>query len=220
MSCYKKYTKIRTGSSKDSNFQEDDYKIAEASALQHLYMFIRVNLFSNPCTVSLIDLTSKVVSAISDEGVEDIRSSTKNHIRRNLELEFGDNLLSFSSGGNKVYVRPHNLSADTISREYLGVKEKLDIYSESKGCEHLIVQVALVLRDKITQSIKDQSWPPHPQDLTDTYVEFLDFLVQFLGVLLGGQQSVASDKVRRLSFSFCCKCMGPYFKAYSPLPWL
>ena len=52
-----------------------------------------------------------------------------------------------------VYVRPHNLSADTISREYLSVKEKLDIYSESKDCEHLIVQVALVLRHKITQSV-------------------------------------------------------------------
>ena len=102
VSCYKKYTKIRTGSSKDSNFQEDDYKIAEASALHLLYMFIRVNLFSNPCIVSLIDLTSKVISAMNDEGVEDIRPSTKNHIRRNLELEFGDNLHFFSAGGNSL----------------------------------------------------------------------------------------------------------------------
>ena len=150
--------------------------------------------------MSLIDLTSKVVSAMNDEGVEDIRPFTKKHIHRNLELEFGDNLHFFSAGGNKVYVRPHNLSADTISREYLSVKEKLDMYSESKDCEHLIVQVALVL--KIIQSIKDQAWPPHPQELTDTYVEFPDCLVQFLGVLLDGQQCVTSDKVRRLSFSF------------------
>ena len=107
----------------------------------------------------------------------------------------------FSAGGNKVYVRPYNLSTDTISREYLSVKEKLDIYSKSEECEQLIVQVALVLRDKIIQSIKEQTWPPHPQELTDTYIEFPDCLVQFLSVLLGGQQSTTTEKTHRLSFS-------------------
>ena len=71
-SCYKKYTKIRASTSNDSHFQEDDYKIKEASALQHLYKFIRVNLFSNPRIMSLIDLTSMVVSAMKDKGVENI----------------------------------------------------------------------------------------------------------------------------------------------------
>ena len=81
------------------------------------------------------------------------------------------------------------------------MKGKLDIYSKSEECEQLIVQVALVLRDKIIQSIKEQTWPPHPQELTDTYIKFPDCLVQFLDVLLGGQQSITSEKTHRLSFS-------------------
>jgi len=61
--------------------------------------------------VSLVELTSKVVSVMKDEGFEDIRSSTKKHLRRNLECEFGDSLHFFSAGNvaNNVYVRPYNL---------------------------------------------------------------------------------------------------------------
>jgi len=204
-SCYKKYTVVRTSkpTSTDSKDQKDDYKTAETSALQMLYQFVRVNLFSNPRIVSLVELTSKVVSAMKDEGIKDIQSSTKKHIRRNLECEFGDNLHFFSAGNtNNVYVRPHNLSTDTISRDYLSVKNKIEMYTESHECEQLIVQVALILRDKISQSITEQVWPPHPQELTEKYIEFPDCLVKFLHVLLGGKQNVTSDKVNRLSFSF------------------
>jgi len=71
LTCYKKYTVIRPSrptfaDSKDQKDCENDYKTAEMSALQMLYRFLRVNLFSNPRIVSLVELTSKVVSAMKD----------------------------------------------------------------------------------------------------------------------------------------------------------
>jgi len=82
------------------------------------------------------------------------------------------------------------------------LKEKFEKYTHSQQCEQLIVRVALILRDKIVEGIKEQTWPPNPQELTEKYVQLPDCLAQFLEALLGGSQSVTSDKVHRLSFSF------------------
>ena len=44
----------------------------------------------------------------------------------------------------------------------------------------MIVQAAQVIRDKISECIKEQAWPPNPEELTEDYVELPDCLVQFL----------------------------------------
>ena len=205
-SCYKKYTSVRkqnTSTDSTVNEKNDDYKIAEAKALQMLYRYIRLNLFSNPRIVPLGDLTSKLVSLLHDEGIVEIKPSTKTHIRRNIESEFGDTLHFFSAGtSNHVYIIPNNLSADAIACDYINVKDKLETYKHSQQCEQLIVQVAQIIRDNISECVKEQAWPPTPQELTEDYVQLPDCLLQFLNVLIGGSQSVTSDKAHRLILSF------------------
>ena len=205
-SCYKRYTSVREQTTADGSGADktnDEYKKAENCAYQVLYRYIRTNLFSNPRIVPLSELTSKLVSLLHDEGIGEIRLSTKTHIRRNLESEFGDTLRFFSAGAaNKVYLRPNNLSTDSIACDYIDVKDKLDRYNRSQQCEELIVQVALTLRENIYKCIQEQAWPPKPEEMTADYVELPNCLVQFLTTLLGdSQQVVTSDKVQRLSFS-------------------
>ena len=171
-SCYRNYTRVKANNQEiatdsvalDDN---DDYKSVETTALRLLYKFIRIDLFSNPRIVPLHDLTLKVVAFISDEGVV-VKQSTRTHLRRKLESEFGDSLHFFTAGtGNRVYVRPDNLAADTIACDFINMKDKLDTYTHSQECEQLIVQVAVILRDRIKDDIKEQAWPPNPQDLTE-----------------------------------------------------
>ena len=172
-----KYNSVRkqnTSTNSTVNEKNDDYNIAEAKALQMLYRYIRLNLFSNPRIVPLGDLTSKLVSLLHDEGIVEIKPSTKTHIRRNLESEFGDTLHFFSAGtSNHVYIIPNNLSADAIACDYINVKDKLETYKHSQQCEQLIVQVAQIIRDNISECVKEQAWPPTPQELTEDYVQLL-----------------------------------------------
>jgi len=109
-SCYKKYSsskKQNTVANSATIEKKDDYKTAETKALQMLYQFVRISVFSNPRLVPLVELTSKITAYIRDEGIEDIRQSTKSHVRRNLESEIGDTLHFFTAGTDiKVYVIP------------------------------------------------------------------------------------------------------------------
>ena len=94
--CYKLYTKKKYVST-DSAKMDDSYKKAENAALYMLFEYIRLHIFSNPRIVPLTDLTLKLVSFLSDKGTE-AKDSTKKHIHRNLELEFGDTLHFFEAG--------------------------------------------------------------------------------------------------------------------------
>lgn len=201
VSCYKQYTCASKPHALNLIATEasDDYQQAEKKALKRLYDYIHANIFSTPHIVSLLDLTLKLVSLLDELGVA-VKESTKKHLRRNLELEFGDTL-HFFPVGRRVYIRPHNLSTDSIACDYVNLKDKLEVFTQGQQCEQLIERVALILRGNIKNGVMDQVWPPKPEELTETYVELPGCLLLFLKVLLGGKQAMNSDRIGRLSWS-------------------
>ena len=106
------------------------YADAEEDAYTTLFDYIRNCLFSNSRVVTMVELTEKLVSHTKEYGVEEIRASTKKHIRHKLEGEFGMILVIFPDDNRKL-ITPDNLHAVKMEREIKYLKEdsdSLDLY--------------------------------------------------------------------------------------------
>ena len=96
-SCYRNYTRQAESGTYEENssgVNSSEYATLETEALEKLFSYIREDLLENPRVVRLTDLTGKLVSFLNDLGISDVRESTKKHLRRRLESNFG-NLLKF-----------------------------------------------------------------------------------------------------------------------------
>ena len=111
--CYKVYTRAEespTGASDGCGQSlEDGYVNFESEAYQMLFDYIRSDVLANEKIVRLTEITELLLSYLTSLGVEEIKLSTKKHIRRNLQAEFGDvvlfeNLLETTS----VFIVPAN----------------------------------------------------------------------------------------------------------------
>ena len=95
--CYKGYTRTEArptiASDGCGESLEDEYTNLESEAYQMLFHYIRFDVLANEKIVRLTELTELLASYITSLGVEEIKLSTKKHIRRNLQAEFGDVLL-------------------------------------------------------------------------------------------------------------------------------
>ena len=198
-SCYKDYTRPEKCTTINDE-GEDDYSATEKFSLNMLFTLILSDIFSNPRVISLTELCSKLVSFFQQHGIDQVNQSTKNHLRRSLETEFGDSLHFFTIG-RRVYIRPDNLMPESIFAEYVTLKEKLDAYDKDQTHKSLVERVAIYLRDQIKQSISKQPWPPHPDELNAHYFSPPASLVQFLNALLSERQD-PSARVNRLTWSF------------------
>ena len=89
--CYKGYTRAKTSPTVASDgcdkLLEDEYANLESEAYQMLFDYIRSDVLTNEKIVSLTELTELLASYLTSLGVEDIKLSTKKHIRRNLQAE-------------------------------------------------------------------------------------------------------------------------------------
>ena len=119
--CYKGYTRAEaspTGASGGCGESvEDGYVNFESEAYQMLFDYIRSDVLANEKIVRLIEITELLVSYLTSLGVEEIKLSTKKHIRRDLQAEFGDvllfeNLLETTS----VFIVPANLTPLQVAK--------------------------------------------------------------------------------------------------------
>ena len=75
---------------------ERAYADVEDDVYQMLFANIRDDLFPNPRVLTMVELTANLVLYMKAHGVEEVQASTKKHIRRKLQGEFGESLLIFS----------------------------------------------------------------------------------------------------------------------------
>ena len=70
-------------------------------------------------------------------GLHDMRNaqkdSSKKHIRRHLENEFGKTI-NFFNVGRIIYLRPHTLSPDAMACELIDLQRKLEAYKNEEHC--------------------------------------------------------------------------------------
>ena len=67
-------------------------------------------MFTDPQAVRLTHLTDKLVEFMKTYGYDDVKQQTNNHIRRKLDVDFGDSLHFISEENGRVLVYPDKLS--------------------------------------------------------------------------------------------------------------
>ncbi|XP_064116328.1 uncharacterized protein LOC135222086 [Macrobrachium nipponense] len=217
-SCYKGYTRTKPEKSDDNQQEEDPYQKVEKAAKKMLSEFIRNDLFNKPRILPFTELTSKVITFMNQKGIYyEVTDATKKHLRRKLEAEFGE-ALHFFTISRLVYLRPDNLSYESVINENVLLKNKLQAYTQNDDFDCLIVKIAQFLRHEIKCEIPEQTWPPHPQELSEGYLPIPDNLMKFLYILLCGKEQTPTLRVNRLSWSIAldiisgvtvCKVLTP-----------
>ena len=185
---YKGYTRAEASPSIASDgcseSLEDEYTNLESEAYQMLFDYIRSDVLANEKIVRLTELTELLASYLTSLGVEEIKLSTKKHIKRKLQTEFGDvllfeNLLETAS----VFIVPANLSPLQLAKCITTILlEKQDNASQSSRSEN-IYRAAIDIREAIQRTENKMSWPPRLPDLAESAMNVSKELDSFLQTL-------------------------------------
>ena len=89
--------------------EQDENEAQYESALNHsyneLFLFIGDELFAKPQVIAMADVSSRLVASMNSFGTVQVKDSTKKHIRRKLDSEFGGALHIFpDSKGNSFSI--------------------------------------------------------------------------------------------------------------------
>ena len=92
--CYRSYTRpdARSNATPEKSCesqQDDEYARLEPDAYQMLFDFIRLDVIENGKVVKLSEI-SQLLEEFMSLGVKECKPSTKKHIRRKIEAEFGE----------------------------------------------------------------------------------------------------------------------------------
>ena len=152
-------------------------------------------------------MTELLVSYLHSLGIKECKPSTKKHIRRNLQAEFG-NVLRFENllDNASVFLNPAKLTPLQVPRYVTALLlEKQDNMSRSSKITN-IQQAAIDIREAIRSRDSEMWWPPRPSELNKGTLDISQELTAFLYTLLTGnkEQSEAEchPKVQRLIKSF------------------
>ena len=171
--CYKDYTRAEASPTIASDgcgeSLEDEYTNLESEAYQMLFDYIRSDVLANEKIVRLTELTELLASYLTSLGVEEIKLSTKKHIRRNLQAEFGDvlvfeNLLETAS----VFVVPANLSPLQVAKNITTILLEKQNNASQPSRSANIHRAAIDIREAIQRTENKMSWPPRPSDLAES----------------------------------------------------
>ena len=172
--CYRDYTReyYSQPSNKSGTVEDGDQTYADVAveddAYQMLFANIRDDLFPNPRVLTMVELTASLVLYMKAQGVEEVQVSTKKHIRRKLQGEFGESLLIFPDDTRKLLVIPDNLKITTLAAEEMRMKGELNPLKEGNtDPSQLIRKAAVHTRAELKKSEAQANlgWPPQPQEL-------------------------------------------------------
>ncbi|XP_033475188.1 uncharacterized protein LOC117252428 [Epinephelus lanceolatus] len=203
-SCYRLYTKKlykdKDTVDADMDKAESPYESAERMALQKVFTYIREDLIEHPRVIPFRDLTSILVTEMTEGGISQIIPNTKRYLRRKVEAEFGESLHIIANGPKNLLVYPNSLTMDELVKVCQELKDELKVSKSSSD----ISEVALKIRHDIRNQVSPQVWPPHVSDLEKMNCAPAS-LVVFLQTLLAGTSRVGnspSKRVQRLTASF------------------
>ena len=208
-SCHRLYTKdvdsMPAGNAEETDSTDDtdaQHQAAEKQSYRELFSYIREELFADHVLIHMIDLADRVVQSMAVHGVNDVKPSTKKHIRRKLEAEFGDALHIIPDDKGKLLVYPDNLSVPELVKAYHVLQSKILIL-ESDRNESVIDKAALQMRGDVKKKEYKQTWPPQISD-EKTRKDIPPSMTKFLHTLLTGTlgRANASNRVQKLCSSF------------------
>ena len=153
----------------------------------------------------MIELTKKLESFLQSRGIEKLRESTKKHITRKLESEFGSLLEIFPDEKGKLLVMPANLDIKTTVKQKINLEKELKrMKSKATDLQSVVDQSAAHLRSAISDIKWTMPWPILPSDLSVDQFPIPECLRRFLMGLLTSNPDVTdpSPRVKMLLESF------------------
>ncbi|KAK3747382.1 hypothetical protein QZH41_002637 [Actinostola sp. cb2023] len=201
-SCYRDYTRPAQQQQPEKSEPED---AAEYDAFLDLFRFIRTDVLDLQVVITMIELTKTLESFLQTRGVEKLGESTKKHIRRKLESEFGSTLEIFPDEKGKLLVMPANLNAKETVKKLINVEKELkSVKSKSTELQSIVDQSAQHLRNVILDIKWTFPWPILPSDLSVDQFPVPGCLHRFLMGLLTSNSDMTnpSPRVKMLIESF------------------
>ena len=91
--CYKDYTRIRPDKDTDAKDEmiSNEYSTTEAATFQEVLKFMRHEFAVTECYLFMTDVYQELMKHMK-ANVEEVRDSTKTHLRRKIEKEFGETI--------------------------------------------------------------------------------------------------------------------------------
>ncbi|KAG1659185.1 hypothetical protein GQR58_022660 [Nymphon striatum] len=211
-SCYKEYTRkdvskscVEVCDDESDDESETSYLEIEAECYQMLFSFTREHVISSLNVMRFSNIRKQLVDYMAAAGVK-VKKSTKKHVRRKIEAEFGSNLHIINDEKGRLVMYPDKLSADTLALRNIKMKEELEqIQSNTSDMDNLLTSAALLIRIAIQNYKTKMPWPPKPSDMCDVQRYIPHPLQNFMNILLAGKQEPKSiaEKKQRLINSFC-----------------
>jgi len=177
------------------------YQDAERQAYEELLVYIRNELLANQEIKPMTQLTSRYECALKSFGVTELEQSTKKHLRRKLQNEFGAALRFVSDDYGTLVVYPDSLSKDEPTKQAFQLKKELQSTKAAASTDSATGKVAMQLRQDIKERDVKQPWPPNTQQDEGIIPESV---THFLYTLLTGECDYTNppERVQRLATSF------------------
>ena len=174
LSCYKKYTKkgrhhlVSSNDEKKSNSDEQYYE-NERKAYDELFTHIRADVIHEKKIVSVTSLTARLELSMQSFRVDNMRDSTRKHIRRTLEPELCDSVVIFQDNKGKLVLLPTCVSIrDTVVENQELLQEIRVLKAKSTDINRVIDKSSSSIRYAIKKEMTPTPWPFHPSDTNNS----------------------------------------------------
>jgi len=159
----------------DGFCQEDEfYNAAKTEAHNKIFNFIKNEVLKSSMVVKFSFLTDMMLSSMKSSGVQTtIRTSTRTHLRRVIETEFGDTLSFLLTKGKKLLIYPKNIKTAQLVEENIVLHEKLENMEQSQLNElSTVTKSASYIHSAIKDMEQQDSstWPPDPSFVNKEHV--------------------------------------------------
>ena len=203
-SCYRDYTRPQ------QKFHEEQSvsgkaNDAEYDAFTDLFRYIRTDVLDAEAVITMVDLTKTLESFIQSRGTEGLSESTKKHIRRKIEAEFGSTIEIFPDEKGKLLVMPGNLSKkEVVKSKIVLAKELAKMKLKVTEIQGIVDQSAVYMRNAILDMKWATPWPILPSGVCIEQFSVPEVLYRFLMGLLTSNPVMKnpSPRVKMLVQSF------------------
>ena len=195
--CYRHYTNIKESDKGEESKEDDDsdYVKAESIALSRMFDYIRNDLFKNNDIIELSKLSEMLRGWILESGVKEVKLSTTKHIRRELNDEFGDSLLTIQTESNRVLVYPDSLTREELGLSNYKLQKEVNILKAAHSNITSAKEVAYEIRQSVKNHCNNQDWPPDPSKLDKEHIDTPLLVNTFLQHLLMGDDSALTERM-------------------------
>ena len=210
ISCYRAYTKATTSLSSNKatnvkiNSKDKHYKKIEHEFFKELVQYFRKSIVPNKQCITFLSLKDKLISIIKSKGIEQIKDSTKIHMKRNLIKYLGTSLKIVSDHDGKPIAVPNTVTFEDLVKENQRLKNELDQWKISPNHQNIIEIASRHLRKMIKNDAKETPWPLHPHYTNPDLFLLPEYLKKLFVCLLSsdGNRENHSQRVQRLTQSF------------------